>query len=130
MEKEVCTEPCERVEGHHLTLYGPEGRTGLQGCVRKKVSWLHLGSLVMAICLIFGAYNLYAIEKRDQRQEKVEACAANNKERIRVVEENIKFIQSDQVEIKQSIGKIEKDMVKKSDLDEKFNKIIEAIEKN
>ena len=129
MTKEEYTDLGDKVEGHHLALFGPEGRTGLSGCIKKKVSWTQLGSLVMAICIIFGAYNLYAIEKRDKRLEKVESCSVLNRERVRVVEENIKNIQTDQSDIKTNVKQIQQDMVKKSDLDAKFDQIIKAIEK-
>jgi cell division protein FtsB len=113
-----------KVDGHHLTLYGEDGSSGLSGCIKKKVSWIHLGSLIVGIFvvfgIVFGGYGIYAMEKGDRKREESEKCITENKERIRVLEENFKNMNA-------NIDEIKRKMVRKSDMDEKFNQIINAI---
>jgi len=120
-------------EGMRKTLYGADGKGGITACVQRKVSWTQLGSLILGLFVVggvlFGGFALYAMEKQDAKYEKVEKCANENEKKIGVIRENIKQIKTDQGYIRDDVNEIRKDMVKKSDLDTKFDSLMDAIKK-
>ena len=133
----TCPKECDQhletidktIDGIKKTVYGEDGNSGVAGCVRKKVSWIHLGSVVLGICVIFGGVWLYAAEKKDQKIEKVQQTAISNAQKTEVIKQDISHIKEDLKEQKSDIKEIKKDMVKKKDLDVQFEILLRAIEK-
>lgn len=134
---EKCPTACDQhlaaidktIDGIKKTVYGEDGNTGVAGCVRKKVSWVHLGAVVFSVVTIFSGFYLYAAEKKDRKIDKVEQTATSNAQKAEVIKQDISHIKDDLREQKNDIKEIKKDMVKKKDLDVKFELLIRAIEK-
>ena len=116
------------IEGIKKTIYGEDGNAGVAGCVRKKVSWVHLGVVVFSVVTLFSGFYLYAAEKKDGKLDKVEQTAIENAQKAEVIKQDIKHIKDDMREQKSDIKEIKKDMVKKVDLDVKFELLLKAIE--
>jgi len=123
-----CPEVCDtKVSNHEKTLYDPT--TGLAACIRKKVSWTHLGVIVFSILTLFSGVYLYGAEKKDKKIDKVEQTAIANTQTAEVVKRDIQHIKEDMAEQKSDIKEIKNTMVKKEDLDAKFDLIIKAIKR-
>ena len=130
---EKCTQHLENIDedyrGIKKTLYGEDGNAGVAGCIKKKVSWAHLGTIVFSILIIFGGYNLYAVEKKDKKVENVDQKATENAQKVEVIKQDIRHIKENMREQKTDIREIKDQMVKKKDLDVKFELLLQAIKK-
>lgn len=51
----------KRVDGHHTSLFGKDGRGGVVGCLTKKISWKSAISVFAFILLLSGGFVLYSM---------------------------------------------------------------------
>jgi apolipoprotein N-acyltransferase len=122
----------DKVKGHRTTLYGETGMAGLVGCVSKTVKRGHLAVTVLGVLSIIALFVVYGMGSYAGEKDK----RTKNTEKISVVQQNIKHIKQDQEEIKleqkeikADVKEIKKEMIKKKDLDLKFQLLLKAIEK-
>ena len=116
------------VAEHHKALFDSEH--GLANCIKKKVSWIHLGTVVFSLCILMvglSGFFIYAAEKKDERVVKVEETATVTAQKAEIIKKDIQHIKEDMAEQKADIKEIKNTMVKKEDLDAKFDLIIKAI---
>jgi len=92
--------------GMRKTLYGPDGKSGVTGCIQKKVSWKHLGAIAsIVIMIIVGATyrNMDAAEKCLRER-------ADNKQRIEVIHKDLEHIKATNQELKNGQRKIKQEV--------------------
>lgn len=61
----------KRVNGHHTSLFGKDGRGGVVGCLTKKISWKYAISAFAFILMFSGAFILYGFSNEKEQNAKI-----------------------------------------------------------
>ncbi len=98
----------DRVQGHHTTLFGKDGMSGLVSCVGKKLS--RNTAIVIAVAIIGSAsgVTVYGLDaaKKDR------AAVTENKSNIGKIQVELEAIKEAVVENQVSLEEIQNDMEK------------------
>ena len=92
--------------GMRKTLYGPDGKSGITGCMQRKVSWRHLGAgASIIVMIIVGATyrNMDAAEKCLRER-------ADNTQQIEVIHKDLEHIKKANQELKNGQRKIKQEV--------------------
>jgi cell division protein FtsB len=94
------------MEGMRKTLYGPDGKSGVTGCMQRKVSWKHLGAIAsFVIMIVVGAtYRSMDAAENCLRER------ADNKQQIEVIHKDLEHIKTTNQELKNGQQKIKQEV--------------------
>ena len=109
----------DRVQGHHTTLFGKDGMSGVVACIGKKLSRNTALMILLALLGSAGGVTVYGLDAAKKDREAV----TENKQNIRDVDAKLGYLE---VMVEENHNNLEdiKNQIEKTLTPEEFKKLI------